>query len=87
MRDARNQVEAEAPDKRGRACKCSAVTFLAFRRHSDPSPADDEFATVFIDQHGDALSIWLGTFHIQIYREWRLPYIGFENFDANDEAG
>ncbi len=62
------------------------MPLIAFRRHPGPPPPDDEYSALFIDQHGDALSIWLGTFHIQIYRGWRLPFLGFEDFnDVPDE--
>jgi hypothetical protein len=61
------------------------VPFFVFRRHSDPPPPDDQYATVFIDQHGDALSIWLGTLHIQVYRAWWLPFVGFEHFNRHED--
>jgi hypothetical protein len=61
------------------------VPFFVFRRHSDPPPPDDQYTTVFIDQHGDALSIWLGTLHIQFYRAWWLPFVGFEHFDQHED--
>lgn len=62
------------------------MPMLAFRRHGDPPPPDDQYATVFIDQHGHALSIWMGTLHIQIYRDWGMPYIGFEDFSEDGGA-
>lgn len=57
------------------------MSVFSFRRSTDPPPADDHFATVFIDQHGDALSIWLGRLHIQLYRDGRRPFVGLEDFD------
>jgi hypothetical protein len=60
------------------------MALVKLRRCPGPPPPDDEYATVFIDQHGDALSVWVGTFHIQLYREWRWPYLGFEDFDSDE---
>lgn len=61
------------------------MSFFAFRRHGDPPPEPDHHASVFIDQHGDALSIWLGTLHIQVYRAWLLPFVGFEHFNEDGD--
>ena len=55
------------------------VGFLAFRRSADPAPPEDHYSWVFIDQHdGDALSVWLGLLHVQVYRDGRRPYVGWE---------
>jgi hypothetical protein len=61
------------------------VPFFAYRRHGEPPPPDNQYAAVFIDQHGDALSVWLGTLHIQIYRRWHLPFVGVEHFSEGEE--
>lgn len=61
------------------------MALLKFRRHPGPPPPADEYAAIFIDQHGDALTVWLGTLHVQIYLEWRWPYVGFGSFEPVDE--
>lgn len=63
------------------------MAFFCFRRSTDPPPPDDDYAWLFIDQHGDALSLWLGTLHIQFYRDWRRPFLGYEDFSDGPRNG
>lgn len=56
------------------------MAFFVLRRSTDPPPSDDEGTWVFVNQHaGEALSVWLGLLHIQIYRDGRRPYVGWED--------
>ena len=60
-------------------------TLISLRRSHEPPPNEDDDSFIFVDQFGDALSIWIRTFHIQIYRRWSWPYLGFESFDEDDD--